>query len=83
MSRRCHLRISRAHVEQLKRHLFPGDVDEHGAVLLAGVSSRNGQLALHVREVHAASDGVDYQEGRIGYRALQPPFINRLIARGA
>ena len=81
MSRRCHLRISRAHVEQLKRHLFPGDVDEHGAVLLAGVSSRNGQLALHVREVHAASDGVDYQEGRIGYRALQPPFIHRLIAR--
>ena len=81
MSRRCHLRISRAHAEQLKRHLFPGDVDEHGAVLLAGVSSRNGQLALHVREVHTALDGVDYQEGRIGYRAMQPPIIHRLITR--
>lgn len=81
MNRKCHLRISRAHLDQLKRHLFPGDFDEHGAVLLAGVSNRNGQISLHVREVHPASEGSDYREGRIGYRALQPTFIHRLITR--
>ena len=29
-----------------------------------------GQLTLHVREVHLAEEGVDYVEGKIGYRAL-------------
>src|SRR6266849_8713352 len=56
-------------------------MDEHGAVLLAGTSQLNGQLTLHVREVHLAREGTDYVEGKIGYRALSPTFIHRLITR--
>src|SRR5262249_1760122 len=36
---------------------------------------------LYVREVHTARDGVDYVEGTIGYRALKPEFIHKLITR--
>ena len=36
MTDTCRLRISRDHFKILMGHLFPGDGDEHGAVLLAG-----------------------------------------------
>jgi hypothetical protein len=81
MSAKCQVRISRQHFDELKGLLFPGDQDEHGAVLLAGTSWPNGRLTLHVREVHGTRDGVDYVEGKIGYRALNPTFIHRLITR--
>jgi ThiF family len=81
MSEKCQIRIARDDFEQLKRHLFPGDGDEHGAVLLAGISHRNDRLTLHVRELHVAGEGVDYVEGKIGYRALHPSFIHKLITR--
>jgi len=81
MINKCRLRISREHFDILTRHLFPGDSDEHGAVLLAGISSSAGQPTLHVRELHLAKEGSDYVEGKIGYRALTPTFIHRLITR--
>ncbi len=81
MTEKCRLRIAREDFDTLTRHLFPGDLDEHGAVLLAGVSHPGGQLTLHIREVHIAKEGVDYVEGKIGYRALSPKFIHRLITR--
>ena len=81
MTDKCTLRISRDHFTTLMSHLFPGDGDEHGAVLLAGTSTINGQLTLHVREVHLAEEGTDYVEGKIGYRALSPKFIHRMITR--
>lgn len=81
MTATCQIRISRVHYDLLMRSMFPGDHDEHGAVLLAGVSQIHGQLVLYVREVHSAQDGVDYVEGKIGYRALDPRFIHRLITR--
>jgi len=81
MTATCQIRISRAHYDGLVGALFPGDADEHGAVLLAGVSQDGEQPVLHVREVHIAHDGVDYVEGKIGYRALNPPFIHRMITR--
>ena len=81
MTKTCRLRISRQDFNVLIDHLFPGDRDEHGAVLLAGVSHVHGQLVLHVREVHLAREGSDYIEGSIGYRALTPKFIHRLITR--
>ena len=67
--------------EILNKHLFPGDEDEHGAVPPAGVSEAEGRITLHVREVHLAEEGVDYVEGKIGYRALSPKFIHRIITR--
>lgn len=77
----CQLRIAREDFSTVMKHLFPGDMDEHGAVLLAGMSSQNGRPTLHVRELHLAREGVDYVEGKVGYRALAPTFIHRMITR--
>src|SRR5579862_6657900 len=79
--RKCRLRIARREFDVLMAHLFPGDRDEHGAVLLAGVSHRGGRLTLYVREVHLAAEGTDYVQGTYGYRALAPKFIHRFITR--
>lgn len=81
MTSKCRLRISRGDFDVLYHHLFPGDEDEHGAVLLAGASISNGNLTLLIRDVHLASEGIDYVEGKIGYRALTPQFIHRCITR--
>jgi len=81
MTATCRIRFPRSEYDILMRHLFPGDRDEHGAVLLAGVSDQNGEQILSVREVHLAREGVDYVKGKIGYRALEPTFIHRLITR--
>jgi hypothetical protein len=77
----CRVRISRADFDRLTGHLFPGDNDEHGAVLLAGLSNNGAVPGLLVREVHLAAEGSDYVEGTYGYRALAPAFIHRLITR--
>jgi molybdopterin/thiamine biosynthesis adenylyltransferase len=77
----CRLRISRDDYKTLTAHLYSGDRDEHGAILLAGVSIANGREVFHVREVHLATEGTDYVEGKIGYRALSPTFIHKLITR--
>jgi hypothetical protein len=74
MTDACRLRIAREHFDSVYRHLYPGDQDEHGVVLLAGMSSAGGQVSLHVREVHIAREGIDYVEGKVGYRALSAPF---------
>jgi hypothetical protein len=81
MTGTCRIRIAREQFDSVYRHLYPGDQDEHGAVLLAGMSSAGGQVSLHVREVHIAREGIDYVEGKVGYRALTPTFIHKLITR--
>ena len=70
------LTIPEAMRERLHAHLFPGDRDEHGAVLLAGIQRRSdGSLRLLAREVALAADGVDYVPGRHGYRMLRAEFL--------
>ena len=66
---------------RLQGHLFPGDGDEHGAVILAGVSKSDRGLRLVARELHLAEDGVDYVPGRRGYRMLKAEFIQSRILR--
>ena len=73
------LRIAQDDYERLHAHLFPGDRDEHGAVLKAGLVQDGSQVRLLVREVLPAREGVDYKPGRIGYRVLEPHFIHRHI----
>lgn len=63
----------------LMAHLFPGDRDEHGAILHAGVSNDGGRLKLLVRSVFPATLGTDYVAGQHGYRALHPRFIHQHI----
>lgn len=64
---------------RLIAHLFPGDQDEHGAVLAAGLMQTDRETRLLIREVFPAIDGVDFVPGIRGYRRLTPEFVNRYI----
>jgi len=66
---------------ELQQHLFPGDKDEHGAVILAGTCHSDRGLRLVARELHLAKDGVDYVPGKRGYRMLKAEFIQDRILR--
>jgi hypothetical protein len=78
---KCVLRISDRHYRALWSHLYPGDNDEHGAVLHAGLVDCGEHIRLVVREVYPAIEGSDYVAGTIGYRALAPKFIHSHITR--
>ncbi|MGO9111662.1 MAG: HesA/MoeB/ThiF family protein [Thermoguttaceae bacterium] len=71
-------RIDEPLFKRLMTHLFPGDNDEHGAVIAAGVSRSPRRTDLLAREVFLAKDGVDYVPGRRGYRALTAEFVARV-----
>ena len=64
---------------ELQQHLFPGDSEEHGAVVLAGTCESGRGLRLIARELHLAKDGVDYVPGKRGYRMLKAEFIQNKI----
>jgi molybdopterin/thiamine biosynthesis adenylyltransferase len=69
------LRLPRPLFEALWAHLFPGDNDEHGAVIAAGISRTSSGVRLLARELFLAQDGVDYVPGTHGYRALTARFV--------
>jgi len=75
------LRFRATNWADLQQHLFPGDSDEHGAVLLCGSTSDRGRLKLLVREVVLAADGVDYVAGTRGYRLLTGELVTRQLRR--
>lgn len=60
---------------RLLAHLFPGDSDEHGAVIAAGIARSERGIRLLGRELYLAKDGVDYVPGQRGYRMLRAEFI--------
>jgi ThiF family len=68
---------------RLHRHLFPGDGDEHGAVIVAGIAESKQGVSLLARDLHLAVDGVDYVPGKRGYRMLKSGFIADRIAHCA
>jgi len=59
----------------LRRHLFPGDGEEHGAILRCGIASTPRGSRLLVRDVIVARDAIDYVPGRYGYRMLTEAFV--------
>lgn len=59
----------------LHGHLFPGDRDEHGAILRCGIARSSRGTRLLVHDVVPAVDGVDYIEGTRGYRKLTAEFV--------
>jgi molybdopterin/thiamine biosynthesis adenylyltransferase len=61
--------------ETLRAHLFPGDEDEHGAILACGVAISGNRVRLLARELFPAKDGVDYVKGVRGYRMLTANFV--------
>jgi hypothetical protein len=75
------VRFRSAQWDQLYNHLFPGDRDEHGAVLLCGAVRTDRGFRLVVREVVSAIDGVDYVPGTRGYRHLDGTFVTRQLRR--
>lgn len=64
---------------ELQAHLFPGDGDEHGAVLgVQRVDSPRGTRLL-VRRLYLAQDGKDYVPGERGYRMLTATFVRDTV----
>lgn len=70
-------RIAIPKFNALMKHLFPGDHDEHGAVLTCGISQTGSAIKLLVRDVIIAKEGIDYVPGVHGYRALTANFVAR------
>ena len=77
----CDILVTSENHQRIMEHLFPGDQDEHGAILRAGIVRNGSFLRLLIQDVHPAQFGTDYVNGRYGYRALAPPFIHREILR--
>ncbi len=75
----CDVLVRAKDHRRIMEHLFPGDGDEHGAILRAGIVRSESSLRLLVRNVEPAQFGTDYVAGRYGYRALTPTFIHRQI----
>lgn len=66
--------------EALMAHLFPGDGDEHGAVIGAGIARSPRGVRLLVRDLFLAREGIDFVPGTRGYRRLTPQFVRERIA---
>lgn len=79
MTKNCDVWISEVDHARLMGHLYPGDQDEHGAILRAGVVEVGDGFRLLVRDIALAEPGIDYVGGQFGYRALKPTFIHKHI----
>ena len=75
----CDILVTPGDHQRIMEHLFPGDQDEHGAILRAGIVRNGSSLRLLIQDFHPAEFGTDYVAGRYGYRALTPTFIHREI----
>lgn len=73
------VRITASDHATLLHHLFPGDHDEHGAVLAAGIVRTKRGVRLVVRHIFLARDGVDFVPSTRGYRMLTPEFVSKRI----
>ena len=71
------LRLTQGMCADLQQHLFPGDCDEHGAVIGASVVDTPRGCRLLGRRLYLAADGTDYVPGRRGYRMLTADFVRR------
>lgn len=79
MSEKWTLRIPSSLMDELQAHLFPGDHDEHGAVLGASVVRTPRGTRLLARRLFLADDGIDYVPSRRGYRMLTADFVRECV----
>ncbi len=63
----------------LTAHLFPGEGDEHGAVITAGIVHSPRGVRLLARELFVARDDVEFIPSKRAYRRLSPAFVNERI----
>src|SRR5260370_13228915 len=77
------LTIEQPLYERLCGHLFPGDNDEHGAVIAAGIITTKRGTRLLARNLFLAQDSDGFVPAVRGYRRLPPQFVLRpnLFAR--
>ncbi len=75
MNGRWSVTITGEQWDALHSHLFPGDGDEHGAVLRCGIARSDRGNRLLVRDIIPAIDGTDYVAGDRGYRKLTAEFV--------
>lgn len=80
LNRRWRLIVPDGLYSQLHHHLFPGDHDEHGAIIVAGITESESEVRLLARELFLAADRTDYVPGKRGYRMLKAGFIADRIA---
>lgn len=71
--------ISESVWQRLQDHLFPGDGEEHAAVVAAGLVRTQRGARLLARELFLARDGVDFVAARRAHRRLTPTFVNKMI----
>ena len=62
---------------ELDAHLFPGDGEEHGAVIGASTVRTDRGCRLLGRRLFLATDGIDYVPGDRGHRMLTAAFVRR------
>jgi hypothetical protein len=74
--------LAQFHADELWAHLFPGDDDEHAAVMLAAAHMRPDRTRLLVRELHLLHSD-EFIPGEHGYRQLTPGALARLGNRAA
>src|SRR5579863_316539 len=73
--------IAEVDYHRLIKHFFPGDHDEHGGILIAGLHVLPDRVRLLVRDVVLAVDGVDHIDGQYGYKMLKAGFIRQFLVR--
>ena len=80
----CDILVTAGLHRRIMEHLFPGDRDEHGAVLRAGIVHNGSSIRLLVQHVQPAEFGTDYVPGRYGYRGADrlPSFTARFSDAG-
>ena len=78
---KCDILVTSKDHDRIMEHLFPGDGDEHGAILRAGIVRSGSSLRLLVQHVQPAEFGTDYIPGQYGHRALTATFIRHEILR--
>lgn len=69
------------HSETLMNHLFPGDGDEHAAIILAGWHIQSNRVRLLVRDVIVAQEGCDHVAGQRGYKMTTAQFMKPHLRR--
>lgn len=69
------------HSDLLMHHLFPGDREEHAAVLLCGWHVRADRVRLLVRDVVLAEEGRDHVPSERGHRMITAQFMKPLLRR--
>jgi len=70
-------------MDELTAHLFPGDDDEHGAVIAASVVRTPRGTRFLAHQLFLARDGVDYVAGERGYRMLTATFVMDCVLKCA